>query len=195
MDKIGEGAEAIVYTDKIKGTKCVVKIRERKKYRISELDLKIRVDRTKKETMIMNKAAIAGIYSPKIIAAGKFVIVMEYLKGSRLDGFNIDLKTMRNIGSMLARIHDAGIVHGDFTPANIILCGNNPAIIDFGLAEISHSVEEMALDILLMKRSVSKTAYSAFVKGYLKNSNKDDVFKRLSEIERRGRYQLRTLTN
>ena len=68
-------------------------------------------------------------------------------------------------------------------------------MIDFGLSEITDSVEERALDVLLMKRSIGRDSYRGFLKGYQAAApGAGGVLKRLETIERRGRYQTRTLT-
>ncbi len=56
------------------------------------------------------------------------------------------------------------------------------------------SMEDKALDLLLMKRSINTMQFRAFADGY-KAQGKDaaGVMKRLGEIEKRGRYQTRTL--
>ena len=60
--------------------------------------------------------------------------------------------------------------------------------------EMTNSLEDKALDLLLMKRSSSAGQFLAFVDGY-KRLGKDApwVLRRLKEIEKRGRYQTRTL--
>ena len=96
---------------------------------------------------------------------------------------------------MLGRLHDSGIAHGDYTPANIIVGKDGPHVIDFGLSELTYSVEEDALDVLLMKRSIAKTSYLGFIEGYRRSNPKAvEVLKRLVVVERRGRYQTRTLS-
>jgi Kae1-associated kinase Bud32 len=95
---------------------------------------------------------------------------------------------------MLARMHNAGIVHGDFTPANIMLCGGVPYVIDFGLAADVGSTEEKAIDLLLMKRSLPKKEYLIFEKSYAREgTGSRATLERLAEVEKRGRYQVRTL--
>jgi len=99
------------------------------------------------------------------------------------------------LGAYAARLHNAGIAHGDYTPANVMIDASGmPWIIDFGLSEMTSALEDKALDILLMKRSVNPDQFRAFVDGYGKQCRDAvKVMVRLGEIEKRGRYQTRTL--
>ncbi|MEM3247482.1 MAG: hypothetical protein QXD17_01185, partial [Candidatus Micrarchaeaceae archaeon] len=66
--------------------------------------------------------------------------------------------------------------------------------IDFGLAEQTSSAEEKAIDLLLMKRAVDKTQYTTLERAYARLAlNSKATIERLHEIEKRGRYQSRTL--
>lgn len=193
MKKISEGAEAKIFTTEIAGKSVIVKVREPKKYRISEIDVKLRRGRTRSEAKVMHRARNAGANVPRLIAVSEFTIVSERAYGVMLKDISCSVWLARQIGSQLAKMHDANIVHGDFTPANIMVFKGKPIVIDFGLAEVSMSIEEKALDVLLMKRGIGKPAYAAFVKGYSASKAHSEVLKRLSKIERRGRYQTRTL--
>ena len=63
-------------------------------------------------------------------------------------------------------------------------------MIDFGLAEITTSIEEKALDLLLIKRSLSETEYGRLLESYRRHyGGAAQTLKRLSAIEQRGRYQ------
>ena len=194
MRRLSEGAEAKIFETTIFGRSAVVKVRQEKKYRIRELDLALRRSRTRSEAKLMHKAFGHGVRTPRIIALGKFSIFMERLRGRLLKDCDSSAAECREIGTMLARMHNAGIVHGDFTPANIMLCGGVPYVIDFGLAADVGSTEEKAIDLLLMKRSLPKTEYLIFEKSYAREgTGSRATLERLAEVEKRGRYQVRTL--
>lgn len=191
---LSEGAEAKVYRSKLYGIDIVEKVREPKTYREKSLDLMLRESRTKKEAKAMHRARALGVDVPAIFALGRFSIYMEYVEGTPLkDSKKVNSRVFERIGGILAVLHNGDIAHGDFTTANVMLSGNKIYIIDFGLAEISSGVEEKALDLLLMKRSITAVQYRAFEKGYLRNRGKKEVLARLTEIMLRGRYQTRTL--
>jgi Kae1-associated kinase Bud32 len=194
MMKIAEGAEAKIYQTRIFGRELLLKRREAKRYRIKALDQRLRRERTRTEARIMLRLSRSGLNIPRLIAVGRFSILMEKLPGRLLKDARSDRETLGALGAMLGKIHDQNIAHGDFTPANVMLSGKSICLIDFGLSEVTNSQEEKALDLLLMKRSIPKIQYQIFEKSYAKSYNNSKVIiNRLKEIERRGRYQTRTL--
>lgn len=185
------GAEAKVYFSKLFGIPVVIKVRDPKGYRIRELDESLRAGRTRTEGRSLLAADRNGVNVPKIFHAGKYELVIERKEGKLMkDSKKIDPKTYRQIGKMLAKMHGAGITHGDFTPANVMLTKEGPSIIDFGLAEFSKDSEERAIDLLLMKRSIGKN-YAHFFSGYKELNGWKAVLKKLEEVETRGRYHAR----
>jgi len=69
-------------------------------------------------------------------------IVMEYVDGPSLreiipaDGLELDeaLQVLAAVGSGLAAVHAAGLVHRDVTPGNVLLDQGQPRLTDFGIA-------------------------------------------------------------
>ncbi len=192
---IGVGAEARLSLINLFGSDIVVKERLPKKYRAKELDLRIRKERTKNEARIMFRISRAGIRCPRIVALGRFSIYMERLEGVLLKDKKISNKEIAESGRILGSMHSLDIVHGDFTPANLISDNSGKIyVIDFGLAEMTRSEEEKAVDLLLMKRYLKKDLYRLFEDAYSKTyNNSERILRRLEEVEKRGRYQVRTL--
>lgn len=199
VGRISEGAEAFIYRRDVFGFDAAIKDRIRKRYRIREIDERIRAARTKNEARILSIASNAGIRTPTVLLADRYNICMNWVEGENLNqllklGKNLD-RVFYQLGVYAGMLHNAGIAHGDYTPANILVDrAGSPWIIDFGLSEVTGSLEEEALDLLLMKRSVSADQFKIFVKGYKKQgTNATEVLKRLADIEKRGRYQTRSL--
>ncbi|MGC8676249.1 MAG: KEOPS complex kinase/ATPase Bud32 [Candidatus Micrarchaeia archaeon] len=192
---VNEGAEAKIYEMRLFGKNVLVKVRRPKAYRVAALDRVIRLSRTKKEARAMLLARKNGANVPAVLAYGKYAIYMEKAEGALLRDFlnAAQQSALENAGKELGKLHKSGISHGDFTPANILVRGSETTIIDFGLATIASSTEEMALDVLLMKRSLSKSQFASFVSGYSQFAGSAAVLSKLAEIEKRGRYQSRTL--
>ena len=192
---IGVGAEARLSLINLFGSDIVVKERLPKKYRAKELDLRIRKERIKNEARIMFRISRAGIRCPRIVALGRFSIYMERLEGVLLKDKKISNKEIAESGRILGSMHSLDIVHGDFTPANLISDNSGKIyVIDFGLAEMTRSEEEKAVDLLLMKRYLKRNLYRLFEDSYSKTYNDSEkILRRLVEVEKRGRYQTRTL--
>jgi Kae1-associated kinase Bud32 len=195
MRKIGEGAEARLFETSLFGRRAVVKVRQEKGYRAKELDFALRTSRTRREARLLHKAREAGVGAPRVIALGKFSIYMERIEGKLLKDCAVRASEYGKIGVLLARMHNRGIIHGDFTPANLMVVGKEFCVIDFGLAVENGSDEEKAIDLLLMKRSVQESRYRNLERAYAREAEGSrEVLRRLSEVEKRGRYQIRTLT-
>lgn len=194
MKMIAEGAEAKIYEVDVFGKEVLVKRREPKGYRIKEIDIDLRRTRTKKEAKIIARAFEYGISVPSLIGVSDFSIYMSKINGKLLKDRAITKQDASSAGILLGQLHNSGMVHGDFTPANIISDGRKLYLIDFGLSDIIQSDEERALDVLLMKRQLEKQLYSEFEKGYSSVAQSAaKTLSRLASIERRGRYQSRTL--
>lgn len=198
MERLSEGAEAIIYKTDFLGMPALIKRRISKDYREKKLDENIRTTRTKKEAKILSVLSDKEIYVPSLLMITKFDIYLSVIKGKRLSTFYDQKKEMKKtfarIGESLATIHNSGISHGDYTPANIIVENEKVGIIDFGLADITHSIEDKAMDIILMKRSINPSHYSKFISAYKqKSTDPKPILKRVEDIEKRGRYIERSL--
>jgi TP53 regulating kinase and related kinases len=195
-----QGAEAIIYREK----EFIVKKRIPKKYRLSEIDQKIRKLRTRNEAKILKKAGEI-IPAPKVHTAEEksFQITMEFLEGKRLSNYlnTLPLKKqqtlMENLGKNISLLHSRGIIHGDLTTSNMIYQNKKIYLIDFGLSFQNGKYEDKAVDLHLFKQALEakhfenwQTLFKSFEKGYSKNSEfAKKVFERLKAVEKRGRYR------
>jgi len=202
MNKISEGAEAYIYSTDFLGLDAIIKKRIIKKYRAKEIDENIRILRTRNEAKILSAVSNLGLKSSKLLLVDKYDIYMTKINGLMLNNLLSSGKKINNLsgmfvllGNYLAILHNNNIVHGDYTPANVMIGKNgNLFVIDFGLSQITNSIEEKSLDVLLMKRSIDKKNIGIFIESYrnICKENKE-VLKRLKEIEKRGRYNTRTI--
>ena len=184
---LGGEAEVRIYDD------FVEKIRREKKYRIKELDEEIRKKRTRTEARIISQARKVGVPTPIILDVEEDKIVMERIRGEELKDIMSE-ELCREVGRLVAKLHSAGIIHGDLTPRNMIRSRGRIYLIDFGLAFHSHEVEAKGVDLHVFIESL-KAAYEnweelkeAFLEGYVEGGGKREVLERLKEIELRGRY-------
>jgi Kae1-associated kinase Bud32 len=166
----------------------LVKCRDEKKYREKKLDESLRKKRTKSEARLLLKAS-EQVKVPRIFCVSGFEIYMEFLGGELLRDLKRKMPFLKEVGGALASLHRMDICHGDFTPANIMVCGNEVYIIDFGLATFSKDIEDKAVDVLLMKKSLTEEEFDEFLKGYDYEPKK--ILERVKEIEKRGRYYIR----
>lgn len=214
MKTIARGAEAVLRRD---GDR-LVKERVRKGYRVRELDDRIRLGRTRTEERMLSKARRAGVEAPMVIESSDSGIVMEYVGGRTVKEGLESLsakdrsKACEQIGEAAARLHKAGIMHGDLTTSNMILPsmemrkewkGRAPGwdgrvvIIDFGLARSSRRVEDQAVDLFLLYEALKSAHYrfldeswETIIKAYKYNYTiADSVLNRFSDIEKRRRYR------
>ena len=183
-----------MYSARLVGFDAIVKERGRKSYRIEQIDTALRESRTRNEAHVLYEAGRLGLNVPRLLALGKFSVYMERLYGKLLRDIDQKPSQFKEIGRELAILHDNGIAHGDFTPANIMKVGSRFFVIDFGLSEITKGAEEKAIDLLLMKRSIDPRCYAAFVRSYAKHSkNAREILAKLDGIEERGRYKIRSV--
>ncbi|MBI5046907.1 Kae1-associated serine/threonine protein kinase [Candidatus Micrarchaeota archaeon] len=183
-----KGAEAILEKITISSTSAVVKKRIPKTYRTKKLDEKLRRERTKSEARLLHKVKLAGINCPEVLEVKEFDIVLSYVDGKRP---SMDKKQCEDAGKLAAKIHSADIIHGDYTPANLIVTEQGKLfVIDFGLGFVSNDVEDKAMDVFTMVKALSKKEQKhAFLLAYQKNSDiAKEIMNRLEKIEKRVRY-------
>jgi Kae1-associated kinase Bud32 len=191
------GAEAELYIDRLLDRKVVTKNRVSKGYRIKEIDVPLRKSRTKGEASLLHSAKEAGVACPSVYEIEDFKLKLGFIDGVLLMDFiknNKEIsKVVEEVGRGLAKLHRRGVVHGDFTTANVMVSGRKIFFIDFGLGSFSKDSEEEAIDVLLMKKSLGdERAYRSFLSGYREYEKYGQVMKQLAEIEKRGRYVVRS---
>ena len=110
------------------------------------------------ERMAREARAAAGLNHPNLVTMfdtgvdqnGPY-LVMELVAGPTLaaPGREISLDEAINIGAQLAdalaTVHEAGVVHRDVKPANVILSPDGPRLTDFGIASMGEGTSELTL--------------------------------------------------
>ncbi|MEK6924200.1 MAG: KEOPS complex kinase/ATPase Bud32 [Candidatus Micrarchaeota archaeon] len=190
-----KGAEATV----TKEGATVRKKRLKKKYRDAQLDALLRSRRTRREARILRKAKAAGAPVPELLKEDerKCELQLSLVKGTLMARLvEEDARELQALsaasGTALAKLHAAGIVHGDYSTSNII-ASRTPAVtvIDFGLSEFSDSLEERAEDVLLYRKSLreKQALFKPFCKAYERQFPVGtSVVRRAEEILKRARY-------
>ncbi|MFH1182613.1 MAG: KEOPS complex kinase/ATPase Bud32 [Candidatus Woesearchaeota archaeon] len=194
MKQIAQGAEATIYEEKNK----ITKLRKKKGYRLETLDLKLRFSRARREAKILEKLQNA-IDVPKLISLFGSRVEMEKLQGKQLrDVLNEKncQKLCLEAGQKIGKMHDLGIIHGDLTTSNMMLSKGKVYFIDFGLSFFSSRIEDMAVDLHVLKETlkgkhneIAERCFDAVLKGYKKSKNSAEAIKRMEIVEARGRYK------
>jgi len=182
------GAEAVLRRSALLGRDVVVKERIKKTYRASEIDSRLRRERTRAEARLLHRAKLAGVDCPAVLEVEEFALTMDFIHGSHP---GMDPGKSACAGVMLASLHSAGIIHGDFTPINLMESGGRLYVIDFGLGFFSNDIEDKAVDVFTMMKALDRKAGEAFLKGYCRKTGEkkaEGVLRRLKEVEKRVRY-------
>jgi N6-L-threonylcarbamoyladenine synthase/protein kinase Bud32 len=202
-DSDHHGAEATV---EVRGDE-VLKQRLPKGYRHPDLDATLRRDRTVAEARLLAAAREAGVPTPLVrdVDIAEATLAMQYVGECDLAAA-LTPDRARAVGEHLARLHVAGIVHGDPTTRNVRVGGGEPGgradapsagrlfLIDFGLGFNSDHVEDYAMDLHVFEQSIEGTASNpgplvAAVEDGYRAVGDAAVLERLRGVEGRGRYQ------
>jgi len=205
MKQIDKGAEATIYKD---GNK-ILKERERKGYRLKEIDDKLRKFRTRREAKVLNKLEKMKFPSPRLHAMcdEAMQLRMDMVNGNKLRDvlYKEPIALAREMGKKIGIMHKNNIIHGDLTTSNMILSEKSNSLresmypeikfIDFGLSFFSTKEEDKAVDLHLLRQALEskhydiwKKCFEAALKGYKETYPKHtSVLDRLKKVENRGR--------
>eukprot|EP00903_Cladosiphon_okamuranus_P019897 g18288.t1 len=208
MELLSQGAEARVFETTFCGRPAVVKERFRKTYRLPALEEKLTSRRTLQEARCMLKVRKAGGRTPCLyqLDSANTKICMEKINGVTAKAFLLDcfqkgdtataLRIAGEIGSMVAKMHDAQVVHGDLTTSNFMVRSGSEEVvaIDFGLASSQPLPEDKAVDLYVLERAFisthedSESLVNEVMRTYKSASRKaDSTLHKLSDVRRRGR--------
>lgn len=224
---VSQGAEALVlssathpYLDN-EGA-FIIKFRPKKPYRHPKIDALITRSRTVGEAKFMLKLNKLGVPAPHLISLdiNNGVIWMNAIGYDLGDGSVSSLKNYlwhleknggdclgeevrsfcKTTGSVIGKLHNNDMIHGDLTTSNIILQAKQSYLIDFGLSSYSNLPEDKAVDLYVLERAVLSThsdyadKYNAWLlEGYkdeisqARKSNLKDTMKKLEDVRLRGR--------
>ncbi len=194
MTEIGRGAEAVI----TKKGDVVLKERPKKSYRLSEIDEKLRKQRTKREAKILKALEKAGVLAPKLksVSDKDMVIEMEFIDGKKVrDVIHDDKSLAKKIGKVIGQLHKEDVIHSDLTTSNMLVKNGDVHIIDFGLSYVSSKVEDKAVDIHVLTQifesshhEIHKECIALVFDGYKESYNDaDKVLERLEVVQKRGR--------
>jgi N6-L-threonylcarbamoyladenine synthase/protein kinase Bud32 len=189
-ERVVQGAEATV-TIRDDG---VEKRRRTRAYRHPELDERLRRERTRGEARLTSDARRAGVPTPLLrdVDPAETTLVFQHVGECDLREALTE-ENIRRVARHLARIHEAGFVHGDPTTRNVRV-GERVFLIDFGLGYYSDDPEDHAMDLHVLAGSLAGTDDAATrhidaLRETYRETGNPTVLDRLQDIEQRGRYQ------
>ncbi|XP_012283163.1 TP53-regulating kinase [Orussus abietinus] len=228
FELIAQGAEARLYKGSYLGRQALLKERFVKKYRHPDLDKTLTKERIKAEARAIVRAKAAGVVTPAIFLVDfeRRCIFMEYIENSVTlknyienyvtgkDNVNHVTKSIgRTLGTLIARLHSKNIIHGDLTTSNILI--RNPrhevsssgdqetlgefVMVDFGLARVESTIEDKAVDLYVLERSLVSAhseipeLFPLILMNYQKfctEKSKAEVIAKYKEVQARGRKRL-----
>ncbi|GGB43792.1 hypothetical protein GCM10011492_38520 [Flexivirga endophytica] len=142
--KIGEGGMGVVYKALDADGQAVA---------LKVLRAHIAHDRGARERLRREVSTLVRVRSPHVAAfldadvdGDNPYLVTSFVPGAALDevvegdgpfGAARLARLGRGLADALGEIHDAGIVHRDLKPGNVLMVGDDPVLIDFGIAHVA----------------------------------------------------------
>ncbi|MBB2892765.1 serine/threonine-protein kinase [Flexivirga oryzae] len=142
--KIGEGGMGVVYKALDDDGRAVA---------VKVLRAHIAHDRSARERLRREVSTLVRVKSPHVasfldadIDGASPFLVTSFVPGAALDevveedgpfGAARLARLGRGLADALGAIHDAGIVHRDLKPGNVLMVGDEPVLIDFGIAHVA----------------------------------------------------------
>ncbi|TFG15253.1 Kae1-associated serine/threonine protein kinase [Candidatus Thorarchaeota archaeon] len=205
-DIIALGAESEITRITIWGHTYVAKRRPRKPYLLSELDTYLRASRTARECKSLNIARSLGIPTPAVhsVDMQNYTLILDHIAGKQLKEAvgQVSPSLLRRLcnqfGSLIGKLHDGNLVHGDPTTSNVIIDKKSRLwMIDFGLSEFNADTEMKGVDLHLIRRAFETTHWThqdemlqSTIEGYTEvlGDFAEPNLSRMEEIRTRGRY-------
>ena len=213
-ERVALGAEAEVTKATWLGRGVLEKRRLVKEYRHPALDTALRDERTRTEGSLLVAARRAGVPVPVVydIDRTASTLRMEHVAGRTLRDVlaseGDEGGHMRALGVLVARLHDAGITHGDLTTSNVLVPSGEVGalgglgglgslvLIDFGLGAATMEAEPRGVDLHLLEEALeatqaeAKEMFGRFLEAYREHAaGAAEAIRRLEEIRTRGRYR------
>ncbi|MEJ3745685.1 serine/threonine-protein kinase, partial [Actinomycetes bacterium KLBMP 9797] len=154
-ERIGEGGMAVVWraTDEVLRRPVAVKVLSGKVR--NDAAARLRIQAEARATAKLAHPCVASVYdygeSPGADGQPVPFVVMELLDGPtlsrRLSGGPLPpveaLRVAAEVASGLAAAHDAGLVHRDVKPANVMLTAGGAKVVDFGIAAAAGPLDDL----------------------------------------------------
>ncbi|KAM3692979.1 hypothetical protein ACJW31_08G130200 [Castanea mollissima] len=198
-----------VFESNFVGRRSVIKERFSKKYRHPTLDSKITLKRLNAEARCMTKARQLGVSTPVLYSVDPVLHTLTFVHVEGLSVKDILLEfgshgiieerlddIALQIGDVIGKLHDGGLIHGDLTTSNMLLKSgtNQLVLIDFGLSFTSTLPEDKAVDLYVLERALLSMHSSCgnvmdqILLAYRKSSKQwSSTLNKLAQVRQRGR--------
>ncbi|MCZ6699104.1 MAG: protein kinase, partial [Planctomycetota bacterium] len=162
--EIGGGGQGVVFLAFQKGAKRHVAIKLLQKRGNASESARKRFQREIEVVAQFNHPNIVTVFHPGLTSDGRQFVVMDYIRGQKLNDFlrrqhcslEETLKLFRTVCQAVDYAHSQNVIHCDLKPSNILVDEEgNPKILDFGLAK---RTEEPA-DSLVTQHIMGTPAY------------------------------------
>ena len=151
-ERLGEGGMGVVYRSRPDGApedgSGDVAIKVLRPHIAHDPDARLRLSREVSTLSRVSSPRIAAVLDADTTGAAPF-IVTEFVPGPALDHVVAHqgpvtgealVKLGRGLSEALSAIHQVGIVHRDLKPGNVLMVGQDPVVIDFGIAQVADDV-------------------------------------------------------
>lgn len=207
------GGSQRVFECEFLGRPAVLKHRFEKQYRHPVLDKKLTRARLVGEARATVRARKEGVRVPGLLycESATGTLVFERIAGQALKHV-VDaegasprvLGLLRELGRVVAQLHDADLIHGDLTTSNVLVeaapggDGGEPSerlvMIDFGLSTNSKLAEDKGVDLYVMERAFTSAharhgdLFEHVLESYKRSSGRwSSTFNKFAEVRMRGR--------
>lgn len=202
-----QGAESRIWTGQVMNRNAIKKERFEKTYRNKQLDERLTKERTRAEIRSLIKLKESNCRFSELLPTIYFTsnreIIMSEIENAKtineftkLNKFEDSKWFYDELGRTIAEIHKLNLIHGDLTTTNFLICSNKQIVpIDFGLAQFNGSIEDIAVDLYVLERSLLTNDYEHYkgfeiiLSSYQKEMGKraNEIMCKLDEVRLRGR--------
>jgi serine/threonine protein kinase len=149
IERLGEGGMGVVHLA-ISPDDTLVAVKVLRPSLVDSADGKARFEREVATLKRVSGPRIAAVLDADVTHDPPY-IVTEYVRGQTLDELVADHGPLRGaalkrlaegLASAIEAIHDVDVIHRDIKPGNVMMTGDGPVLIDFGIAK---AVDDTAL--------------------------------------------------
>ncbi len=142
--RLGEGGMGVVYRSTYNDGRAV-SIKVLRPHIAHDENARARLRREVDTLARVHHPRVASVLDADVDGPAPY-IVTEYVPGAPLDAVVAEQGPLspealvnlgRGLSQALSAIHDVGIVHRDLKPGNVLMVGDDPVVIDFGIAQVA----------------------------------------------------------